>query len=83
MAAVGRMLGTSAATAFDSPQQHWQSRAAGFLRASAVVLACRSQERGGALLAALTAEAQAQGVANPQLEVSLFCVSEQHLRPNA
>jgi hypothetical protein len=60
----------SAATALDTSQQHWQRDAAGCLRAPAVVLACRSKERGRALLVALTAEAQAQGVAEPQLEVS-------------
>jgi hypothetical protein len=48
-----------------------------------VVLACRSRERGGALLAALTAEAQAQGVADPQLEVSMRCISEQQMQPSA
>ena len=50
--------------------------------APVVVLACRSQERGEALLAALTAEAQAQGVADPQLEVSCQ-PSEQHVQPSA
>jgi len=35
-----------------------------------VVLACRNAERGAKLLVALTTEAQAAGVASPQLEVS-------------
>jgi len=40
------------------------------IHCNAVVLACRSAERGAKLLVALTTEAQAAGVASPQLEVS-------------
>lgn len=57
-------------------------QAPGHASVPAVVLACRSQERGGSLLAALTAEAQAQGIATLQLEVNNQ-PSEQRIQPGA